>query len=253
MQSDFLALSEASRLVMEGTPAGRRRAVALVRSTNLGTWWQVRSYNGETTRISVFGTISDDTLRQQLPGIAGGIELQLDDVPGGDAYAAMELARVLSERRAVGIVTGDCASAANIMLAGCERRIATTDATFMLHAIRCATCSTAPELRCEADALDAKVGAISDYFAARLGISRARAEAYWTGPDVILNATEAKAIGLIHEIIPTITRKESHQSPHFLDDESLAFEMAVALQKLNVRDKSALRSRIQPWLAYDEP
>lgn len=88
--------------------------------------------------IALVGDLSEhqadwcDKLLEVAPG--GSCVLYFDS-PGGSPYSAMALANLLLLRGldAVGIVVGECSSAALLPFAACRRRLVTAHSTLLFH------------------------------------------------------------------------------------------------------------------------
>jgi ATP-dependent protease ClpP protease subunit len=253
--SRYIALAEAIELAK--THRATPRAIALARSYNynMETWWSYTRQDFSGTEFFIFGMISDGVERfiEQLKTCTGKLIFRIDS-PGGDTSPALTLARWIAKRgNCTGIVSGRCESAACLILAGCARRCAVPGAVFMLHAIKLATCGTAPQLRAQANYLDGYVAEASDFLAVCTGRPLNHVSALLTGPELYLNTAEAVAFGLIHEVVSESPRASGDFKlptgsalPAF--DDSLAYELAQALARLRVKDKEMILQCLPDWL-----
>lgn len=91
--------------------------------------------------IAIAGELSDNAseLTQKLLDVPPGDECILYfDCPGGSAYTALSLMSILRLRRlqAVGVVTGECSSAALWPFAACTKRLVTPYSVLLFHPMR---------------------------------------------------------------------------------------------------------------------
>ena len=100
--------------------------------------------NDETTgpiEIAIIGDLTDNEseMTDRLLGVEPGGECTLYfDSPGGSPYCAMSLVSLMRLRAisAVGIVTGECSSAALWPFAACQRRLVTPFSVFLFHPMK---------------------------------------------------------------------------------------------------------------------
>ncbi len=74
-----------------------------------------------------------------------------------------------------------------------------------------------------------------------------------TGEEKFFTAEEAQAAGLVDRVVPALVETPKNYVETLADrvrpnDEQLGYELCVALSKLNIPDKSDLRSWLQPLL-----
>lgn len=256
----YIALAEAIELAKNNRADDRPRAIALARAYNYATstWWSFLKSSHAGTEFFVFGTISADGGKfiEDLAPCHGHLIIRINS-PGGDTLPALKIGRWLQARgNCTGIVTGRCDSAANLILAGCQNRIMRDDAGIMLHAVRMAVCDTAPKLRSSADELESYVAEAAEFLAERSGQTTAQVIAWLTGPELYLNATEARALGLVHKISAPSPATAPAAQPLAQDatpiqveacDDSLAYELARALASLKVNDREMIKNALPDW------
>jgi len=97
--------------------------------------------NEDPVEIAITGDLTDHEgeLTERLLGVEPDGECTLYfDSPGGSPYCAMSLMTLIKLRRisAVGIVTGECSSAALWPFAACRRRIVTPYSVLLFHPMR---------------------------------------------------------------------------------------------------------------------
>jgi len=253
MFEHLVAINEAVELAGNGSKSDKPRAVALARAYNysLSPWWSFQCATNDDTEFFVFGTIGNDAnqLIGQMANFQGALSI-LINCPGGDTLAALKIGRWLAARgNCTGIVTGRCQSAANLILAGCQKRIMRADAGIMLHAVRMAVCDTAPKLRASADQLEGYVTEAAGFLAGRSGQTFAQVIAWLTGPSVDFTAAEALDLGLVHSVTPAIQSASAEPQPAIRTglveaeayDDRLAYELARALAGLKIKDEETIR------------
>lgn len=262
--SSYIAIAEAVELAKTHRAGDKPRAIALARSYNynMPTWWSYTGANFFGSKFFIFGMIADgaEHLIEAMEQCQGRVTI-LIDCAGGDTNTALKIGRWLAAQgRCTAIVTGRCESAANLILAGCARRCAVPGAGFMLHAIKLATCGTAPQLRAQANALDGYVAEAVEFLAARTGQPINHVSALLTGPEFNFNTAEAVAFNLIHEVASEDKRANgalnlilgNADTPPAPYDDALAYELARALCKLRIRDPQNIRNAL-PYELVDRP
>ncbi|MBM4000794.1 MAG: hypothetical protein FJ297_14855 [Planctomycetes bacterium] len=95
----------------------------------------------ELVEIAVTGDVGEraaDISKELLAVPPGGECVLYFDSPGGSAYGAISLLSILALRdvRAIGVVAGECSSAALWPLAACARRIVTPYSVLLFHPMR---------------------------------------------------------------------------------------------------------------------
>jgi ATP-dependent Clp protease, protease subunit len=146
-----------------------------------------------------FVTASDVSAR--LASAPSGPLLVTINSPGGDVFEGLAIYNLLRARADVTVrIIGLAASAASyIALAGSRVEMA-EGAMMMVHAAHSSGNGTADSLREEANLLDKITGQMANIYATRTGKSSAEV-ADWLREDTWFDAKEAKAAGLIDEII----------------------------------------------------
>ena len=91
--------------------------------------------------IAIIGDVTDgeSDITEKLLGVPLGGECTIYfDSPGGSPYAALSLTTIMLLRNinAVGVVTGECSSAALWPLAACRRRMVTPHSVLLFHPMK---------------------------------------------------------------------------------------------------------------------
>jgi ATP-dependent protease ClpP protease subunit len=91
--------------------------------------------------IAIIGDVTDNEgdITEKLLGVPVGGECTIYfDSPGGSPYAALSLTTIMLLRNinAVGVVTGECSSAALWPLAACRRRVVTPHSVLLFHPMK---------------------------------------------------------------------------------------------------------------------
>lgn len=91
--------------------------------------------------LLVFGDLTDKTgdLAEQILGVRPGEECIIYfDSPGGSAYSAVSLTSLIRLRgvKALGVVAGECSSAALWPFAACQRRLVTQHSVLLFHPMK---------------------------------------------------------------------------------------------------------------------
>lgn len=250
---NLVALGEAASIVRTGDRFAKIRALSVLRATSWGTslWWEVSHVRRDEAEVFIFGGIYDSSLLEKLQSLGDRRLILRFDCSGGDANVAVPVGSFLAEREnpSLGIVTANCSSAANFVLAGCTRRTARPDAKFMTHGVRQSVTGMAPELRRAADELDVTTGEIVSWFAAQIRRPLPEVQTLWAGEEKYFDADEAKAAGLIDDVIEPLGEEPATPKATriFQDDEGLATELAKALATLSVADKKTVYETLLPW------
>jgi ATP-dependent protease ClpP protease subunit len=252
----FVLLGEAVALARSRNLTDRRRALYLARAANYGgTGWETLQRSETETVIFVFGSIHDENLLDAVREATGRLVVQIDCPAGGESGLALRIGRELLKRDSLGVVTGACTSAANWILAGCRRRVARPNAEFRVHAIKAATCGTAPELRTAASDLETSLTEFVAFFSERTGQPHDQVAQWFTGPDAVFTASEAQALGFVDCIAEAIA--DDPVKPEFerlsVDHSALADELARSLISLNAPKSSRLFSDVVAWLSEPCP
>lgn len=241
-------LAEACALA--GSGENKLRAVALARAYNYTSspWWTYLGGCNDDRTYFVFGSISDggEKFIAEMENCPGRITVQIDS-PGGDTAEALKVGRWLAARgNSVAIVTGNCSSAANIILAGGEQRVAQIESKFMLHAIQLAVCGTAPTLRANAGRLEVWSAEVSAFLSERFNQPLARVQSWLSGSEVYFNPAEAQSLGMVHRITPAAIARPVKPPEAVQTDDWLAMELCRALRKLDVSGEA--REQLRAWL-----
>lgn len=129
------------------------------------------------------------------------IELHIHS-DGGDALDGMMMANVLSDHkgRKVAVIDGTCASAATFAAMACDTVKMRASALMMVHGAWSEASGQPDMLREKADQLDKVITAIRPLYERR-NVSSAKIDAWMASKETWFTAAEAKAEGLIDEII----------------------------------------------------
>ncbi len=237
------------------------RALWLARAGNhCGEWWSWRRHSmrggdGDEHEGFLYGSIFDsEKFIEKMKPCRGRIILKIDS-DGGNARDALTIARWLAERgNVLGVVTGNCASGANVILSGCSRRICRPGSKFMLHAVRASVMGTSKSLRKGADNLDVLVDDLISFMSQRTSQPAATVREWFTGQEINLDAQQALANGLVDGILPAIADEPTRpEQKHVLEQTAesqtqLARELTHALTHLEHVDKNEIREFLKSWL-----
>lgn len=121
--------------------------------------------------------------------------------PGGDAFEGIAMhALVRQHGNVTAHIDGLCASAATFVAFGCKRVVMAKEGLLMMHAPHSALSGGAEKLREQAALLDKVSAQVLEIYAARSGKDVAGVTA-WLRGEVWMTADEAKAAGLVDEVI----------------------------------------------------
>lgn len=106
-----------------------------------GAWSASKRPKDEQWEIGIVGDLTDkqtELVEQLLEVPRHSRGLIFFDSGGGSIYAGLALATLIKLRglRAVGVVAGECSSAAILPFAACEERYVTAHSTLLFHPIR---------------------------------------------------------------------------------------------------------------------
>ena len=129
------------------------------------------------------------------------IELHIHS-DGGDALDGMMMANVLSDHkgRKVAVIDGTCASAATFAAMACDTVKMRASALMMIHGAWSDASGQPDKLREKADQLDKVITAMRPLYERR-NVTSAKIDAWMASQETWFTAAEAKAEGLIDEII----------------------------------------------------
>ena len=157
---------------------------------------------GGAWEIGVFGELNDkqdDLIHQLLDVPRGSRGFIYFDSCGGNAYAGLSLASLIRFRglQAVGIVAGECSSAAVLPFAACKERYVTRHSSLLFHPIRWQSDENVRMEEAEEWARHFRVmeDDMDDLLARLLGCSRDQLNE-WTKPGRFVSGEEFAAAGL---------------------------------------------------------
>lgn len=106
-----------------------------------GAWGSLSNSQDNHWEVGIVGDLTDKQteLMQQLLDVPRNSRGTIFfDSGGGSIYSGLALATLIKLRglRAVGVVAGECSSAAILPFAACERRLVTPHSTLLFHPIR---------------------------------------------------------------------------------------------------------------------
>ena len=121
---------------------------------------------------------------------------------GGDVLPAIAAANAIARHGQVtAIADGQAASAATVLLASAKTARAVETATLMMHAPHVTASGDSESMRSTAQALDAASAAMRQVYSGKIKDSAALDSAM-SGTATWMTATEAKALGLVDELVP---------------------------------------------------
>ena len=201
--------------------------------------------------------VAGATAGELLAAIGGASEvfIILNSI-GGDSNAALEIYDGLAGRKVAVEIRGNCFSAGvTIALAGGRIRMR-RDAQIMVHPAQLFVFGSADELECGARRLR-KVNARLRAIIERRTRQRREVVAGWLSKDSYFTAIEARAAGLVDEIIdaapaaPAAAAAESHlPGPVPTEDEALVYSLLQAMGPVTVRCKAEFSRAVGAWLSH---
>lgn len=167
-----------------------------------GAWSALKQPKEPAWEIGIFGDLTDkqtELFQAVLDAPRNSRGLIFFDSGGGSIYCGLALATLLKLRglRAVGIVAGECSSAAILPFAACDERYVTAHSTLLFHPIRW---SSDEEVRLEEAAewtrhFKLLETDMDDLLVRMLGIAPDKLQS-WTRPGRFISGTEFVAEGL---------------------------------------------------------
>ena len=106
-----------------------------------GGWGTLSNHQDNNWEVGIVGDLTDkqtELLQQLLEVPRNSRGTIFFDSGGGSIYSGLALATLIKLRglRAVGVVVGECSSAAILPFAACDRRFVTPHSTLLFHPIR---------------------------------------------------------------------------------------------------------------------
>lgn len=148
------------------------------------------------------------------------IKLQINS-PGGYLTSAISIVSTISTLPSVidGLVVGQCMSAATLILAACDRRIAFENTIFMTHQYTAGSFGSYSELVSGRNHQDRMHQIMIDIYSKSLGMNpkEVQSKLLPEGKDVFFDEKFAKQIGLVHKIVPFMPGKNTKLYLEFLE------------------------------------